>query len=81
MLFWSFAHGDIVHGTGPYEQTPRVLIARTNLRDGKAKCAVDAGGAVLQEIHALLGMVGVDTEELLLFLLIFVEDAVSITSH
>lgn len=27
------------------------------------------------------GMVGVDTEDLLLFLLIFVEDAISITSH
>lgn len=62
----------------------RALIARTGLRDGKTKHAVDAGVLVepcSRKSMTFLGMMGVDTEDLLHFLLVFVEGAILITSH
>lgn len=62
----------------------RALIARTGLRDAKTKHAVDAGVLVepcSRKSMTFLGMMGVDTEDLLHFLLVFVEGAISITSH
>lgn len=62
----------------------RALIARTGLRDAKTKHAVDAGVLVepcSKKSMTFLRMMGVDTEDLLHFLLVFVEGAISITSH